>query len=302
MTYRRQLAEAVTLGIMSIRSKTGMIAAIFFACFIAHSFAWDLTREIEPTVPSEEIPSFYLILVVSAERLNPGPHTNENPPCGIFSVHERIRGYLKDERVAVRWDRQPSEADVLPWSEGMPDMSDSFHWLRPGKPEWNSIAVPPPEIGEKIIVFAQVAPSDERSAADFVLADEPDLKLLRVRGVFAYSEANVSTLRQYMGRTDWPSFIMGPLLLAVFVLAVAAAARLATSFAKDVDAHTRRLKRGGILFVASLVLWMLYECGNVTGGLRVELLLLFPIFFLDANILLVSCGARMRKQRKLEKR
>ncbi|MFA7172951.1 MAG: hypothetical protein WC340_05975 [Kiritimatiellia bacterium] len=285
---------------MKIRHKLWLVAA---TCLIwgAPSFAWDLTRGIEASVPSERIPSFYLILVVSAERLNPEPHTNENPPTGIFTVHERIRGYLKEDRVAAQWHRMPSEEDVLPWAEGMPDMSDRVHWFRPGKPEWNRIPVPAPDIGKKIIIFAQVAPSCERSAAHFALSAEPDLTLLRVRGVFDHTEANVAILRQHMGRTDWPPFVMGSLWLAVVVLAIGAAGRLATSFAKDFADHTRRLKLGGILFVASLVLWVLFEYGNVTGGIRVDLLLLFPLFFLDALVLLGSGGAWARKQRKRER-
>lgn len=283
--------------IMNIRYRIGLIAA---ACLIvvAPSLAWDLTRGIEPTVPSEKIPSFYLILVVSTESLNPTPHTNENPPCGIFSVHERIRGYLKENRVAFRWWRFPEEDDVLPWSEGMPNMSAHFHWLRPGKPSWNRIPVPAPETGKKIIVFTQVAPSDELSAAHFALSAEPDLTLLRVRGVFAHTEANVTTLRQHMGRTDWPPFVLRPLWLAVFILAACAAGRLASSFSKERARHSRRLRLGAIAFVAALVLWLLFEYGNVTGGIRVDLLLLFPLFFLDALLVAASGGVWVRKAKQ----
>lgn len=252
------------------------------------ALGWDLTRGIAPTVPSKEIPSFYQILVVSAERLNPAPHTNENTPTGIFTVHERIRGHLREKRVAARWWIMPSEEDVLPWAEGMPHMSDRFYWLRPGKPEWNRIPVPAPSIGQRIIVFAQEAPSTERSAAHFALTDEPDLTLLRVRGVFAYTDANIATLRQHMGRTDWPPFVMGPLWLAVFILATGAAGRLASSFSKEFALHSRRLRLGGVLLTASIVLWLLFEYGNVTGGIRVDLLLLFPLFILDAILFLAS--------------
>ena len=265
------------------------------------ALAWDLTRGIEPTVPSDEIPSFYLILVVSAERLNSAPHTNENPPTGIFTVHERIRGHLKEDRVAARWYRMPGEDDVVPWSSEMPDMWKRFHWLRPGTPEWNNIPVPAPAIGQKIIVFAQVAPSDERNAAHSALSVEPDLTLLRVRGVFAHTEANVATLRHHMGRTDWPPFVMGPLWLAVFILAAGAAGRLASSFAKELATHSRRLRLGGILFVSSLALWLLFEYGNVTGGIRVDLLLLFPLFILDIILLIASGGAWMFRKSKQEK-
>lgn len=268
---------------------------------VTPALSWDLTRGIAPAVPSKEIPSFYLILVVSAERLNPAPHTNENPPTGVFTIHERIRGYLREERVAAQWWIKPSEEDVLPWAEGMPDMSDRFYWLRPGKPEWNRIPVPAPSIGQRIIVFAQEAPSSERSAAQFALTDEPDLTLLRVRGVFKYNDANIATLRQHMGRTDWPLFLMGPLWLIVFVFAIIAPVIMVSSFCKESARHSRRLRLGCILYVASLALWLLFEYGNVTGGIRVDLLLLFPLFILDAILLVLSGGVwafRKSKQNK----
>lgn len=199
---------------------------------VSPALGGDLTHGIEPHVPSRKIPSFYLILVVSPEKLSPAPYTNETPPTGIFNVHKRIRGYLKDERIAAQWYRKPQENDVIPWSVDMPEKWRRFHWLRPGTPKWNNIAIPAPKINEKIIVFAQIAPSRERSAEHGALKEEPNLTLLRIRGVFAYSEENISTLNQYMGRTDWPAFIMLPLWFIVLALSVSASIFFAISFNK----------------------------------------------------------------------
>jgi hypothetical protein len=195
---------------------------------------------------------------------------------------------LKDERVAAQWYRDPNENDVVPWSSDMPDRWRRFHWLRPGTPEWNNISVPVPMIDEKVIVFAQVAPSGERNAADFALNKEPSLTLLRIRGVFAYTETNIATLQQYMGRTDWPTFIMIPLYFIVLALSVSASVFFAISFNKEMSSHLRKLGRGTICIVSSFSLWMLYEYGNVTGGIRIDLLLLFPLFFLSGVLLILS--------------
>ena len=263
--------------------------------------AWDLTRGIEAIVPPEEVPSFYEILVVSADSLNPAPHTNKNPPNGVFTVHERIRGHLRQNRIAAYWYRMPSKSDVPPWSDGMPETWKWIYWHRPTNPEWNAIPVPAPEIGQKVIVFGQVNPGDERNMASYALSVEPDLTMLRVRAVYKYTSENVATLRQHMGRTDWPPFVMVPLCLAAFTLAIASVGRLVSSSTKNIVIHSRRLRQGGTLFVASLLSWLLFECGNVTGGIRVDLLFLFPLFMLAA-ILLVASGTswRFKKSKQIK--
>lgn len=279
-----------------IRLTTLLLAAV------SPALAWDLAREIEATVPPEKVPSFYNILVVSADSLNPAPHTNKNPPNGVFTVHERIRGHLRHKRVAAYWWRMPSEKDVVPWSVGMPDMWKRFHWKRPGNPEWNAIPVPAPEIGKKVIVFGQAGISEERNMASYALSVEPNLTTLRVRAVYKYSSENIATLRQHMGRTDWHPFVMIPLWLAAFALAIASIVLLVSSSIKDIAIPSRKLRQSGILFASSILAWLLFESGNVTGGIRVDLLFLLPLFMLAAIMLTVSATVwAFRKSNQMRK-
>jgi len=86
---------------------------------------------------------------------------------------------------------------------------------------------------------------------------------------------------------------VGSLWLAAFALAAGAAVGLLGSLACDRTARARWLGGGGLLFVGAIALWLLFEYGNATGGIRIDLFLLFPILMADAALLIVCAGMQV---------
>jgi len=259
--------------------------AFLLLCAAETSLAWDLSRGVVPDVPAEALSSFIQVMVVTPQTMNPGPHNHGIPPRGEFLVDELIRGnYVKTDRIELLWAAKRLTCHFVEWDESMPQDWRISYYKRPMKSGWEDIPLPPPPLGEKIIVFAR-----RESKHD----GKGNFPLYTVLGAFAYSDANIAALRRHMGRTDWPPSVLVSLLLVVFILAIVATGRLASSFVKDLALQRRRLKLGGILFGASFILWLALEYGNVTGGIRIDLLLLFPLFLLSI-ILLVASGVVLK--------
>nr|VFJ73889.1 MAG: hypothetical protein BECKFW1821C_GA0114237_105522 [Candidatus Kentron sp. FW] len=104
--------------------------------------------------------------------------------------------------------------------------------------------------------------------------------------------------KEHMGSTSWPSFILLPLWFVAFLLTIAAAGRFGVSFIDDPELHAERFKLGSILFTTGLGLWLLFRLGNATGaGIRLDILLLVPLFILNTILLIASGGFGVFKRR-----
>jgi len=253
-------------------------AALFLSLAVLSAQAQDLSHGLIPEVPKTSFAPFNELLVVSAETLNPGPHNNGNPPKGLFRIHRILRrGKITGEEVHLRWVAGKFLSHYEEWEPSMPEDWRIRFDRRPLKPGWEALPLPAPPLGEKIIIVAQHE-------------DEPptNVQTLTVYAAYPSTENNLAIILKHMGRTDWSPRLLAYLFRGVFILAVLAAGRLASSFVKDLAIQKRRLKLGGILFGASFLLWLVFEYGNVTGGIRIDLLFLFPLFLLSIALLIAS--------------
>ena len=230
-------------------------------------------------VPEKSFAAHNEILVVTAEKINPGPHNYGNPPSGQFKVEEALRrSRIRKDRVQLRWVARKHPSHYEQWNDSMPAEWRTRFYLRPLK-QAPLLALP---LSEKLIVVAQILPRKVQG-----------LPALKVYEAYPYTESNLTTLRKHMGRTDWPSFILLPLWIAVFLLIIPATRSLARSCTRDLPVQNREFRRGSILLATAMGLWVLFECGNVTGGIRVDLLLLFPLFILNTIFFVLLGGVRV---------
>ena len=245
--------------------------------------------------------TFAVFLVVSAEELNDGPHCNGNPPRGIFRIHEQLRGFVPKERVELVWSTRSEEKDHVPWSQEMPSAWRRYYRGRPGTSEWQQIPLPPPKIGEKIIVFAKTAPRPLSESAQTTkgldhireiwkgIAKSKNTPYLIVSKAFAYNQSNRQTVLDDMGPTDRNPRIQAvlvrlllgctPLSLVVFALAFGIS-------------HRRRvLLWASVIAIAplSFLLWWFVETGILTGGIRIDLFIVLP--FLCVNVVMAVVAA-----------
>jgi hypothetical protein len=230
---------------------------------------------IPPDHPMLKSP-FFVLLVVSADQINPGPHSNRNPPRGVFSVHEVLRGHFRAERVELEWTPSETPEDHVNGGPGEPRYQD---WYRqPKEPEWYDRSLPAPEVGEKIIVFAAVHASTSS-----------ELPYLDVRAAYRLTEENRHTVLRNMEPTDRHPTIQGYVLVIVALLAAASVTRLGWAFQRSAPGPRRALVHGAALCAASLLMYIYFEVGNRTGGIRVDLLLIYPILLFNFGVLIVAC-------------
>ena len=122
----------------------------------------------------------------------------------------------------------------------------------------------------------------------FALSQDPDLPLLSVKSAYEYTDANMATVREHMGRGHWHPYVLLALWLVSIVLAARAAGLLSRSFAKDFAAHSRRLCLGGSFFAVSIAVFFLYAYRTIPGNIRIDILLLLPVLGLGAVLLVLS--------------
>jgi hypothetical protein len=280
--------------------------------------SWDLTNGIEEVVPKQDVPSFFQILVVSADNLNDPPYTKANPPRGVFTVHECIRGYrgyVKNDKVELGWEATSNEKDHVPWSKDMPELWQRFYEERPGTREWQETQLPAPSLGQQIIVFAVPMPRPLSDTAKRLTGAAHDQEIwkdirasrkmtyLEVRAAFALNATNRQTLVEYGGRTDRDPRIQVPLMLLLPGCSPLWVALFGLGFALPPQRRWRVWVPAILIAPSSILLWLLYESGNVTGGIRIDLLIILPALALNtvgaivtAVFLLVN-RSRVRKGR-----
>jgi len=233
--------------------------------------------------------SFYQYLVVSVDKLNDGPHNNANPPRGVFTVEEQLRGKLRAKQVELMWKTKSEEKDHVPFSEGMPVEFSIHYSVRPGTPDWQKIVFPPPPIGERIIVFAQVYRRPLSQSAQWTKGDARLREILKatsksrkmmpfliVHAAYAYSESNRQVILGNMGPTDRDPMIQT--ILVCILLSCTPLSVLLFAIAFGISYRKRLLMWTCTVALApvSVLVWILFETGNVTGGIRIDLFIIFP--------------------------
>jgi len=230
----------------------------------------------ETISPNEQIlePPFYEILVVSADKINSGPHLNRNPPRGVFTLHEVLRGYVREKKVELQWTPPDGPEDRIKSLAGQ-------NWYRqPYVKRWYNRALPAPSIGKKIIVFAveQHLPTSQ-------------LLLFDVRGAYQFTGNNRKTILQNMGPTDRNPTAQGMLGLTVVALVVLSVSRLEYAFRGSTRKRLRALIQGGLACAASILVYIYYEHGNVIGStFGFDLWLLYPVMLFNVAVVLSALG------------
>lgn len=220
---------------------------------------------------------FFTFMVVSADRLSSEPHSNANPPEGVFTVHEVLRGLVSEEKVELKWKPSDTPEDHI---DGGPGEREHQNWYRqPLVSEWYARPLPGPRLGERIIVFAvkQSSPSSPVQSYD-------------VRAAFSLTEDNRRTVLQTMGPTDRQPKAQRMLLLTITLLAAVSVSRLAASFRGTLTIRNRALVHGSLAWVTSLIVYLCFEAGNRTGGIRIDLFLLYPMLAFNLVLLLAACS------------
>ena len=220
---------------------------------------------------------FFTFMVVSADRLSSEPHSNANPPEGIFTVHEVLRGLVSAEKVELKWKPSDAPEDHI---DGGPGQREHQNWYRqPLASEWYGRPLPGPTLGEKIIVFAvkQSSPSSPVQRYD-------------VRAAFRLTDDNRQTVLREIGATDRRPNAQRMILLTITILAAVSVSRLAAAFRGTLTIRNRALVHGSLAWVISLIVYLYYEAGNRTGGIRVDLFLLYPMLAFNLVLLLAACS------------
>jgi len=278
-----------------MRYKPHFFLAFAVLCLAMSAVAGNLYQGVASTVAEKKVAPFVKILVVSADKLNDPPHNNSNPPRGMFTVHECLRGHVGASKVELGWMVRSNEADHMPWTSDMPVTWQQFYWERPGTDEWSRRSLPAPPMGERIIVFAVETHrpmsceakqtkgwNHIREIRKNISASER-LPYFEVREVFAFTDSNREIIRRSAGPADRDPRIQR-LLARVFISCTFACLIL---FGVAFGSPPRRrvflwIATIGVALLSVLV-WGLFESGNVTGGIRIDLFIIFPM--LGINLL-----------------
>lgn len=220
---------------------------------------------------------YYSILVVAPLQLNAGPHCHSNPPRGMFRVMRVLKGHVAPERATMKWFVDGSEDEShVPWDSSMPPGLRDTAFLRPHTEAWKKTPMYAPQSGEPLLVFAIQEGPWRAPAYD-------------VREIFEYSEENVQTALANMGAMDRSPMLQAPLLYAILLFPLAAVALL---IGGQMSIPLRRgwWAAAGMLFgLVPLPLYLLYEGGMKTGGIRLDLIIAFPMIGLGVAATVMIC-------------
>lgn len=232
--------------------------------------------------------SFHTILVVKTKNLNPGPYTNANPPTGQFDVEEVLRGQLDADVVELFWRPKKTLAEFEPWAKSMPEDWRIHFYRRPLREGWHQKQMLAPEIGERLIVFGLL----QRPKASPV----PSFKVVRA---IRYSPANRKVVVDHMAEPDRHPRIQGKVflcILGVSLLTFIFACLTPLVFPKSKKVLGIMLTM--LVAACSFPLYVFYEIGIKTGGIRIDVLILYPALFVDL-IVIVICAIRLIRARPI---
>lgn len=229
---------------------------------------------------------WYTILAASVVELDPGPFCHTNPPAGVFRVDQVLRGHARTGSVRMTWELDHTDPDnYVPWDESMPGSWQRTYFLRPHTEAWNRTPMAAPTIGEKLIVFAN------RAGRAFT-----------VREVFAYTESNAATVLANMGPTDRHPLVQGLLFHAILVAPWLALAMFIASVASRRFQTRAWLSVQMLISVLVIPLYLLYESGNRTKGLRADLVILFPIMGIGVGVFVAAIATSIWRRVRTRKR
>lgn len=234
--------------------------------------------------------SFHLIIVAEAVELSKGPYTNSNPPRGIFRIHEVIRGHTRPKSAEIFWVARKPHEDFEPWTRGMPEDWRIKYYNRPLRGGWHERPFEGPAVGEKLIIFA---------VEENQLFRRPPL--LRAVLALRYSKENRDIVMRNMAPADRHPRIQGH-LLKLLVLAGPAALILLIVSTKTAGHQKGLFIRIALgISAAHLPLYLFYEQGNRTGGIRIDLLVVYPALVVSAVVLVISVALLWRGRRQLRR-
>jgi hypothetical protein len=269
---------------------------------------WDRSKGIAEVVPEgSEIHSFLAVLVVSADTLNAPPHNNANPPQGIFTVHECLRGHIRARKVELEWEPMSwGEQDRVPWTPGMPESWRRYHWFRPGTEAWNVQPIPGPAIGQKIIVLANRRPrpltTDGRPGGgwlqmvDMARAMTASMRLpyFQIRAAFVWNDANRQAI-EAAAEPDGPDPLV-QIPLALLLLGCTPVCLVLFGAFGGRPSRAPPARWVGAIGVAlfSVVLWRFLEAGSSGGNIRIDLFVTLPLLGINLAVGLASALALTR--------
>ncbi|MDZ4198289.1 MAG: hypothetical protein U1E27_03290, partial [Kiritimatiellia bacterium] len=230
---------------------------------------------------------FLDIFVARPVSISRGPHTHSNPPEGLFSVERPLRGHTRHGKVRLRWEVKQHRRDYIPWDSSMPAEWRKDYFRRPLTAEWHHTQMKTPAMDEPLIIFA----------VKKLWWGDPEP--LAVRAVYSYTNENIATILANMGASDrapWLQGIIGN--LAVILLLFSLVASITAFLAHGNLRQRSRLLSLPLFLVAAFMCWW-YERGVISGGLRLDLLIIYPLLLISFPLsisALVLSRPRKREQ------
>ena len=233
--------------------------------------------------------SFHIIAIVEAVSLSSEPHTNANPPSGAFRVNEVLRGYLKAESAECFWRTEKSPQDYEPWNDRMPESWRAQFYRRPLQKEWYARIIDAPRLGEKLIIFALQQHPEER-----------EFPLLEIVRAVRATDKNTKIIINNMAPPDRNPHVQ---VCAMLILAGSGWGALALAIMSfQWRKSPRKLKRVAAVSILPFLLYVFFETGNRTGGIRIDLVFIYPALLMNGlSLVIASILLLIGKKRREEK-
>jgi hypothetical protein len=162
----------------------------------------------------------------------------------------------------------------------MPEAWRKTYFLRPFSEEWMSAAMVAPKIGEPLIVFA-------------VKDMHPYLSSYTVRAVFRFTDDNVATVLANMGPIDRDPVLQGLLGRTILFFSASSIVMAILFFGVKHLRGWPLVCAGMLSAILSVAFYMVYERGMITGGIRLDLLLIYPAISIGVIAALIVTGVQL---------
>ena len=238
-------------------------------------------------------PSFYMlrnpwrgILLVSVTSVNAGPHCNTNPPAGTFRITRILRGFDRCREARFQWKIDSTgEENYVAWDSKMPRALKETYFLRPHTEEWCRSPIPSPPLDTPLIVFT-----------DSIAA--PWGGTYNIDAIFTGTDDNIATVLNNMEETDRNPNMQMLFARTILILPLISAGMIIVLCLR------RQLRRRSIMMltwacaILPVPLYLIYESGNRTGGIRLDLFLLYPAVGFGVIVFLVEAVIYARWRRR----
>lgn len=224
-----------------------------------------------PSDPILKSPIHDILVVKLKKMTNKEPYTNSNPPHGLFYVKECLRSAENAEVVSLFWSPKKTGGDFEPWTEAMPDDWRVKFYKRPLLADWVERPMEDPDADNMLIVFGLVQPEGSEV--------QPNYKVVRC---IPYSHENKDIITSNITRADRAPKIQGSILMGLLGIgSLNAGLSFLFLYMRNKQGAIIRGEIMIILTTFMLCLYLVYEQGYRTGGIRIDLFLIYPLILVS---------------------